>query len=75
MLTLQQLKHYFIANQNASLATLSQQFAEEPVFIQQMLEHFIKKGCLIERRLTKQCGSVCQKCPVNETIVYQWHLS
>jgi hypothetical protein len=57
---------------NVSLSELAKSLQEDPMVIQQMLYHFIKKGRVVEKRLTKHCGSSCQSCPVNDTVIYQW---
>lgn len=72
MLSLVKIKEYLIGKPSVSLSDFAKTFNEDPLFIQQMLSHFIKKGVVVERRLTKHCGSSCQSCPVSNTILYQW---
>lgn len=74
MLTLSKLKEKLMEKSSVSLAELAKTFQTDPVDIQHMMNHFIKKESVIEKRLTKHCGSSCQQCPVNETILYQWKL-
>ncbi|MFN7096256.1 MAG: FeoC-like transcriptional regulator [Gammaproteobacteria bacterium] len=75
MLTLTNIKQLLTQKNQISLAELAKTYQEDPLVIQQMLYHFIKKGSVIEKRLTKHCGTACQQCPLNETVIYQWQSS
>lgn len=71
-LSLVNLKALIIEKNTVNLSSLAKNFQEDPVLIQQMLAYFIKKGQLVEKRLTPHCGTSCQSCPVSDTVVYQW---
>ena len=72
ILSLSNLKALMIEKTNANLSVLAKFFDEDPLLIQQMLAHFIKKGQVIEKQLTPHCGTSCQSCPVSDTVLYQW---
>jgi predicted transcriptional regulator len=73
MLTLLELKKHIEENSLVGSMTLANQFDMPESLVEDMLERLIKKGLVLKRRPTANCGSGCQQsCPVAETYVYEW---
>ena len=71
------LKSYLIAHDSVSLEELSAYLNEDPSVVQDMLEHFIRKGYVIK----ETPSGPCDKCPMGcsggleQLTIYQWQKS
>ncbi len=72
MLNLSGLKKYLKDHRVVTLNGLARTFNEEPQFIQSLLEHFIRKGCLRNRPMSGKCGITCNKCQFSDIVAYEW---
>jgi putative ferrous iron transport protein C len=67
-----EIKHYLMNVKLTSLASLSLYFNAEPDVLRQMLNHWVRKGCVRQCLKTPACGVKCGKCSPATTEIYEW---
>jgi putative ferrous iron transport protein C len=67
-----QLKSYLMAKEAVTLEELAMHFDEDPNVIQDMLEHFIRKGQVIKKVPNARCDACTITCGLEHLSVYQW---
>ena len=72
MLSLIALKSYLVAVKVASTSNLVTYFQCEAGIIEPMLEHWIRKGCVMRRYKTSNCGVTCHACKPKAVEFYEW---
>ena len=69
---LSQLKQYLVRAKVANVLALAKRFQTEPEIVQDMLAIWERKGKVRIAPMNSACGSRCQKCPPEATMMYQW---
>jgi hypothetical protein len=71
------LKSYLMTHNSVRLEELSNHFNEDPNVIQDMLEHFIRKGQVIKQTPTPACDNCTMGCSggLEQFTIYQWQKS
>ncbi len=71
------LKSYLIAHDSVSLEELSTYLEEDPSVVQDMLEHFIRKGYVIKETPAGPCDNCAMGCSggLEQLTIYQWQKS
>ena len=67
-----EIKKFLQTKQQASLQELCYSFSITPDFARNLLKHYIIKGkihCFVKK---PKCGTVCNKCDLLMTEIYQW---
>jgi putative ferrous iron transport protein C len=71
-MNLLEIKNYLMRVKIASLSSLSTYFNCDSELLRNMLNHWIRKGCVRRCQKTPACGSQCHQCPVQATELYEW---
>jgi putative ferrous iron transport protein C len=66
------IKRYMQQVKMASLKGLSLHFNREPQLLRQLLQVWMRKGCIKQCKRTDRCGTSCGKCDVLLTEIYEW---
>lgn len=66
------LKNYLASVQSVSLNDLAIRFNSDAQAIRAMLELLIRKGNIRRTKKTTACGSLCNKCDLHTTEIYEW---
>lgn len=69
---LSDLKTFLHSQRAANLMEMTQRFQTEPAVIRDMLQVWIRKGCIEKAAAVPGCGSSCSKCNPLLTEVYCW---
>ena len=71
------LKKYLMNHDEVSLEELSTYLSEDPSVVQDMLEHFIRKGYLTKKIPSRPCDNCAMGCSggLDSLTVYQWQKS
>lgn len=72
MMSLIDIKKYLMQVKIVSLASISVYFNVEPNLMRDMLNHWIRKGCVKQCLRTNSCGTKCVKCKPELTEIYEW---
>ena len=70
---LSDIKQYLIQHKRVTLGDLANHFDTEPEAMKGMLDHWVRKGNIVELAATSACNGKCAKCccePVAE--IYEW---
>jgi putative ferrous iron transport protein C len=71
-MTLLEIKSHFQMVKSASIYQLSYHFKSDPAHLKEMLKHWIRKGKIRVCTKTSRCGTQCQSCAEDATIIYEW---
>ena len=71
-MNLVEIKHYLMRVKISSLAGLCAYFKAEPDNLRQLLNHWLRKGCVKQCMQTPACGTACGKCAPAKTEIYEW---
>ncbi len=71
-MSLLEIKNYLMRVKMASLASLCTYFNCDSDILRNMLNHWIKKGCVRRCMKTSNCGTKCMNCNVAATEIYEW---
>lgn len=69
---LRQLKLHFQLNNVLSLYDVMLRFNVDEMLARQLLQHWLKKGCVCPAERKANCGTSCQQCHPAMTEMYQW---
>ncbi len=72
---LTQLKTILRAHRFMNLYELSQLLQAQPEVVREMLQHWIRKGCVRKCPTAESCGSKCVKCSPLMLECYEWYAS
>lgn len=61
-----------MARSDVTLEELATHFDEDPTVIQDMLEHFVRKGYVVKKIPQVPCNSCTMTCGLEPLSVYQW---
>jgi putative ferrous iron transport protein C len=67
-----QLKSYLKEKGIVSLEELAAYLDEDPNVIQDMLEHFIRKGQVVKKVSSDRCDTCTMHCGIDLLAVYEW---
>lgn len=71
-MSLLEIKNYLMRVRIASLSSLCTYFNCDSELLRNMLNHWIRKGCVRRCQKTPACGTKCAQCPVQVTELYEW---
>ncbi|MHB1948396.1 MAG: FeoC-like transcriptional regulator [Gammaproteobacteria bacterium] len=74
-MNLLEIKNYLMRVKMASLTSLTAYFNCDSQLLQQMLSHWVRKGCVRKCVAKPACGTQCLQCKVPATEVYEWVFS
>lgn len=69
---LSEVKQYLQTKKASSLLELSLHFEVTAEFMRDMLQHWVRKGCIRCGSKTLRCGTSCQLCHHLQTEWYEW---
>ena len=69
---LREIKTYLITHQRATLNDLVNHFRSSPEMMQDMLNHWVRKGKVRKESLMPDCGKSCGHCNIPQIEVYEW---
>lgn len=71
-MSLLEIKRYLMQVKICSLSSICAYFNADPDVLRQMLNHWVRKGCVRKCAKTAACGSSCAKCSPLITEIYEW---
>lgn len=69
---LAKIKDYLRQVKVANLTMIGQHLNVAPDIVQDMLQHWIRKGCVRCVTPTQYCRQACQQCPSATQELYEW---
>lgn len=71
-MSLLEIKQYLLQVKISSLGSLAQHFHCDALLMRQMLQHWVRKGCVRQFDKTLTCGQKCMRCNQQEYEIYEW---
>jgi predicted ArsR family transcriptional regulator len=69
---LSQIRSYLAERGQATLADIALHFDAEPEAVRGMLEHWVRKGRVEQRKVEAACGTSCNRCDPAAMELYVW---
>jgi predicted ArsR family transcriptional regulator len=69
---LSQISSYLAERGQATLADIALHFDADPEAVRGMLDHWVRKGRVEQRKVEAACGTSCQRCDPAAMVLYIW---
>ena len=67
-----ELKDYLVHHRVANLEEMARHFRQEPELMRILLQHWVRKGKVVQRPKPSGCGSRCTQCDPKNAEIYEW---
>jgi putative ferrous iron transport protein C len=71
-MSLLEIKKYLMQVKIASLESIAAYFKCDADCLRQMLQHWVRKGCVRQCKKTSNCGVKCNQCKPYAIEIYEW---